>query len=110
MRERDDLATERAKFIDIRSYIDLAGRQHLRGEDWNAQKQRVIIRDNWVCQRCKNTIDFYTQLADVHHIRKRSAKGSDDLDNLILIHRDCHKLEHPEKSPKWTANEKNLPS
>jgi 5-methylcytosine-specific restriction endonuclease McrA len=31
---------------------------------------------------------------DPHHIRRRSQGGTDTVDNLVLLHRECHRWVH----------------
>jgi 5-methylcytosine-specific restriction endonuclease McrA len=103
MKRRDEVETTRCAFRDLDSYVDLDGHLHLEGEDWHMQKLRVLLRDDFRCQFCKEMIDIDGgKIADVHHILKRSDGGPDDLKNLLLAHTECHKRAHPEKQVRWT--------
>ena len=53
--------------------------------NWEHQRQRALKRDNWCCTECATT----TYL-DVHHIKARQHGGTDRLDNLRTLCRDCH--------------------
>ena len=56
-------------------------------------RAHALDRDNYTCQICgaKNT------RLEVHHIKYRSQGGSDDLDNLITLCKDCHHKLHEGK-------------
>ena len=53
-------------------------------------KAAVLSRDNYTCQICgkKNS------KLEVHHIQFRSKGGSNMMDNLVTLCRDCHKRIH----------------
>lgn len=53
-------------------------------------KAAVLSRDNYTCQICgkKNS------KLEVHHIQFRSKGGSNRMDNLVTLCRDCHKQIH----------------
>jgi group II intron reverse transcriptase/maturase len=53
---------------------------------WTKQRARAMRRDKGTCQHCG--IDCKTM--DVHHIIPREQGGTDDLDNLITLCRECH--------------------
>lgn len=59
--------------------------EHLRGQ--------VFGRDGYVCQWCK----VPGGRLDPHHILPRGRGGKDTLDNLVSLHRLCHRYvhEHP---------------
>lgn len=63
-----------------------------RGEHWEKQRMRCLVRDDFVCQDCGETRLRFLQ---VHHIIWRSAGGTHDLDNLKTICRVCHTKYHP---------------
>jgi 5-methylcytosine-specific restriction endonuclease McrA len=60
---------------------------------WKKRVEQVMERDGHQCRMCGRS----EGLADVHHIIKRSQGGTDDMDNLILLCRNCHNKQHPEK-------------
>ena len=53
-------------------------------------KAAVLSRDNYTCQICgaKDT------RLEVHHIQFRSQGGSDSMDNLVTLCKDCHGKVH----------------
>ena len=53
-------------------------------------REHALVRDNYTCQCCgkKNC------RLEVHHIVFRSNCGSDTLENLITLCKDCHKAIH----------------
>ena len=65
---------------------------------WKKRVEQVMERDGHKCRMCGKS----EGLADVHHIIKRSQGGGDDMDNLILLCRECHNKQHPEKQVRWT--------
>ena len=56
------------------------------GEDW---WQACLDRDGWMCQKC----GAYAYL-QVHHVKRRSAGGTNELANLLTLCLTCHKKEH----------------
>lgn len=52
--------------------------------------EAVLNRDNYTCQCCKTK----KGTMHVHHIIYRSNGGSDKMDNLITLCKDCHKKLH----------------
>jgi len=59
---------------------------------WEWIRERVLIRDNYTCQKCGRKACSFVKL-EVHHIKPRAEGGTDDDDNLITYCRDCHKPE-----------------
>lgn len=58
-------------------------------------KARVLNRDNYTCQICKNKSK--DSKLEVHHIQFSSENGSDDEENLITLCSKCHKNLHSGK-------------
>jgi len=58
---------------------------------WKRLRSVVIMRDDWRCQG--HDCDRRNKLT-VHHIIPRSAGGTDNLDNLITLCRECHDAIH----------------
>lgn len=55
-------------------------------------KAKVLNRDNYTCQYCKNK--HKDKRLEVHHIIFRSQGGSDEENNLITLCHTCHKKLH----------------
>lgn len=106
--KRDLIETKRAHFKDSRSFVSLEGHLFLQGKDWNEQKIRVLARDNFTCQGCHRAFDLDYDLIDPHHIVKKSDGGSDDLSNLVSLHRNCHSKFHPEKQTQFGGRKENV--
>ena len=53
-------------------------------------KQAVLSRDNYTCQICGKT----ELKLEVHHIVFKSNGGSDRMDNLVCLCKDCHEKIH----------------
>ena len=64
--------------------------QHGDGEGFYNVKSAVLSRDNYTCQICGVK---HTKL-EVHHIRSRSEGGSNRMDNLVVLCKDCHAKVH----------------
>ena len=64
--------------------------QHGDGEGFYNVKSAVLSRDNYTCQICGKT---HTRL-EVHHIILRSEGGSNRMDNLVVLCKDCHAKVH----------------
>lgn len=63
---------------------------------------RGIPRSLWerqegICPRCKQQLDLHRSW-DVHRVRYRCHGGSDKLDNLELLHPNCHRQLHSRDS------------
>jgi 5-methylcytosine-specific restriction endonuclease McrA len=53
-------------------------------------RAEVLTRDNFTCRHCLVPGGHL----DVHHKRARSQGGSDRLENLVALHRQCHRWLH----------------
>lgn len=49
-------------------------------------------RDEWLCQPCLSH-GWYTPATEVNHLTAKADGGTDDLENLEAICRECHKLK-----------------
>lgn len=71
-----------------------------RGRNWQEQRQKALVRDNWTCQDCGATIDEIGERSiHVHHkIPYRefgNYREANDLKNLITLCASCHpRIEH----------------
>ena len=99
--KRDNWETMKAGFRSKRSFVRLGdGALILSGKDWHRQVMEVFERDEFKCRGCGKDMDWAYEWADVHHIVKRSNGGSDNLENLVLLCRECHSKNHPEHQVK----------
>ena len=64
--------------------------QHGDGEGFYNVKSAVLSRDNYTCQIC----GVKQAKLEVHHIRLRSEGGSNRMDNLVVLCKDCHAKVH----------------
>lgn len=55
----------------------------------NTNRERAIKRDLNQCVICG-----FDRILNVHHIKERYKKGTDNLDNLITLCPNCHALVH----------------
>ena len=104
----DSIETARMNFQHPDSFVSLGGKLFLRGYDYLKQVTLVIARDDSKCRDCGRVFDAHWDTIggsfDIHHVIKRSDGGSDDLENLLLVCRDCHTERHPEKQPQWSGS------
>jgi 5-methylcytosine-specific restriction endonuclease McrA len=61
--------------------------------EWSLTCEAIYRRDAGRCRVCR-TIAAAFSPASVHHIRYRSAGGTDATENLILLCQNCHNDEH----------------
>lgn len=71
---------------------NVSGKEYQDGgqKDFYNVKSAVLNRDNYTCQICG---EKDTRL-EIHHIQFRSKGGSNRMDNLVTLCRDCHKQIH----------------
>lgn len=67
------------------------GTRHQRGygSAWDALRKVVLQRDVGLCQPCRDA-GRVTLATMVDHIKPRAEGGTDDIDNLQAICRECH--------------------
>ena len=66
------------------------------GYKWQKLRQLVIRRDKGLCQECLR-LGFVTAGSEVDHILSKAKGGADDLDNLQLLCKECHKKKTKEE-------------
>lgn len=59
----------------------------------NKRKQRLAKKQNFNCPHCGESL-FNGEPYDVHHIVPKKDGGSDYQNNLVILHRECHKATH----------------
>jgi len=94
-------------------------------KDWKLRRQAVLVRDDFTCQSCSEY--FYPKFipsnnwlheffdydksplheieagyicrgAHVHHVKKVSAGGTHELENLVLLCESCHTIQDGHKA------------
>jgi RNA-directed DNA polymerase len=60
-------------------------------------KRRIAARQGYTCPRCGDGLVNEEDL-HLHHVHPRSAGGSDQSSNLVLLHRYCHHQVHGHRS------------
>ncbi|MEM8674136.1 MAG: group II intron reverse transcriptase/maturase [Cyanobacteria bacterium P01_G01_bin.67] len=55
--------------------------------------EQTAINQNWKCPVCRQSL-FNTENLETHHIVPVKQGGSDDTENLIHLHKACHKQVH----------------
>lgn len=56
---------------------------------WQRVRRQVLARDNYRCRACGSA-----EHIDVHHLKLRSAGGTDTMENLVALDRICHAEIH----------------
>jgi hypothetical protein len=111
MPKKDKAATEAANFMDPDSFIFKDGREWLAGDDWIARKWELWRRCAGRCEetftsRVSNKVlRCFNEGVHPHHIIKKSISHDDRLLNLKCLCERHHRMEHPEKQPRWTKRE-----
>jgi hypothetical protein len=62
-----------------------------RGKDWVKAKQFVLMRDEYICQRCGDNNNL-----EVHHWEPYFFSFNNHPDNLVTLCRQCHQDKHVE--------------
>jgi len=60
----------------------------------SALRKEVEARDEFTCQSCGLKGQTFNKIFEVHHIVPVYLSGEDDLDNLVLLCPNCHKMVH----------------
>lgn len=55
--------------------------------------EQIAINQNWKCPICKQSL-FNGEKIETYHIVPVKQGGSDDTENLIHLHKACHKQVH----------------
>lgn len=65
------------------------------GSAWDKLRLTVLKRDNGLCQceQCQGGKIRLLPATEAHHIKPRAEGGTDDLNNLQAINKECHKRE-----------------
>lgn len=76
---------------------NIQGKEYQQGNlyDYENKKAYIIARENNKCQICGEEYDGLGW--HIHHIKQRKDGGSDRVDNLALVHNQCHKDFHQGK-------------
>src|SRR5699024_559484 len=73
---------------------------------WRDVRYQRLVRDNFICQRCLNDFQLYTEAQMCHHQynRKDYPEHSLDIDTLISLCNACHEQVESRQEPKyvWT--------
>jgi hypothetical protein len=83
---------------------DIEGEQYQKGVTVGYDNVRAYVfeRDKYTCQICKKR----EGILQTHHIKQRKDGGSDRPDNMVAVHKECHKklhlgdIEHKFRKPK----------
>ena len=71
---------------------DIKGKEYQKGvtEGYDNVRAYVFERDKHICQICKKQ----GGILQTHHIKQRKDGGSNRPDNMVTVHKDCHKKFH----------------
>ena len=63
--------------------------------DWKYRRILVLARDGQACTKCAwpNGVKRKVRELHIHHIKRLSCGGNNDLSNLVLLCDICHKME-----------------
>ncbi len=64
-------------------------RLRLDPELYRELKMKILERDGWKCQHCGRRDQL-----QIHHLVRRSQRGADCEDNLIVLCSRCHRALH----------------
>ncbi len=92
-----EIIVEIAKF-DIQKIInpEIEGVGYQQGDLYGYQNIRsyLMAREHGLCQLCKK--DFKGKPSHIHHCKQRNETGSNRVENLAILHKECHKKLHKE--------------
>ena len=58
-----------------------------------SKRYRIACQQDWKCTHCREHL-FNGEQIELHHLQKLSDGGSDNEDNLMLVHKSCHSNIH----------------
>lgn len=73
---------------------------------WDKRRLKLVKKQKYLSPACDQLL-LPQQQIDLHHIQAKSAGGSDDLTNLVALHRDCHKQVTYTNNPSLLARFKD---
>jgi 5-methylcytosine-specific restriction endonuclease McrA len=73
------------RFVSVPRHREQA---HYQTADWRAKRERILVRDAFVCRACGRVVSGHE--ANVDHIVPLEDGGSDRDDNLQTLCRSCH--------------------
>lgn len=68
--------------------------QYLATEHWRRTRMQALVHANCMCERCGRGEDEV--ILDVHHKPGHYFLGEEQPDDLVVLCRECHELEHEE--------------
>lgn len=90
--DRDETAAREYK--DARSYVTLFGSEFLFGADMSERRRQVFEIYNGQCRECYKVFEWESEYWDMDHIKSRGKGGADNLTNLQILCRSCHREKH----------------
>ena len=68
--------------------------------EWRNLRREVLERDNYQCCQCGITKEESGYPLEIHHIIPVAQWGGNDINNLMLLCQDCHKIIDKESFEK----------
>ncbi len=81
----------------------VGGHTQYRGSNWEGQRERALIRDNFICQKCGKEEDLVVHHKKPYHLFE-NYRDANKLTNLITLRTTCHGIEEIE----FNRNNKDL--
>lgn len=73
---------------------------------WDKRRLKLVKKQKYLCPVCEQLLQPH-QHVDLHHILAKRLGGSDDLTNIVALHRDCHKQVTYTSNPSLLARFKD---
>lgn len=74
---------------------------------WRIKTQKIRKKTNFLCKVCDGALSPGQEL-DIHHVLPKKLGGTDNIKNLIVLHRECHKQVTNTKSLMLQAQFKEM--
>ncbi len=72
--------------------------------DWNTRRKSVYRRDNYTCKNCGRRGGSYGSIElHAHHVVPKHKGGTDNIDNLQTVCKECHEAIHHKDKVAPTA-------
>lgn len=85
--------------IDIRS-TKCPVNERIRGREHGKIRYRILLRDMFTCQVCKNT--YIPKFLEIDHITPLHLGGTETDENRQCICIDCHKAKSEREEKEWS--------
>jgi RNA-directed DNA polymerase len=69
------------------------GREKAKANNISPRKRRLVKNQGYVCPLCGVSL-FNDEELHIHHRRPKAKGGTDEVENLLLVHLYCHQQIH----------------